>query len=94
MKFEDLMVNRIVCAAVKCNRTGIVICGVRHFDRIMCRQLDILKDQVSGEFDEGFVDKFGQYHTRESAWIIAVGANQIIRLVDNQTTELYSENIY
>ena len=86
--------NRIVCAAIRCKHTGLVICGVRHFDNIMCRQIEMIADQVSDKFDQGFVDKFGNYHTRESAWCVAVNANQIIRQVGSQSAELYSENLY
>ena len=86
--------NRIVCAAIKCRHTGLVICGVRRFDKIMCQQIEMLADQVSDKFDQGFVDKFGNYHSRISAWYVAVNANQIIRQVGSQSAELYSENLY
>ena len=54
----------------------------------------MLTGQVSDKFDQGFVDKFGNYHSRTSAWYVALNANQIIRQVGSRSAELYSENLY
>jgi hypothetical protein len=47
---------------------------------------------------QGFIDREGKFHDRESAWKIAKDADQIVRYVGNQDARrdesLYSENLY
>lgn len=86
------MNSRIVCAAIR-NSNGLIICGPRHFDRIMHAQIKNSEDDW-GKADQGFVDQFGNYLTREEAWIIAEKNNQIIRRVGGDGVRLYSENLY
>lgn len=100
--------QRIVCAANKHpnGTNGIIVIGVRHFDAIMLSTIE-LRQQVQrheqwGTSEEGFVDQFGDFVDRKTAWIIACKANQIFRLVGGQTKDdlgkygidLYSENLY
>lgn len=55
-----------------------------------------------GTSEEGFIDQFGDFVDRKTAWVIACKANQIFRLVGGQTKDdlgkygidLYSENLY
>lgn len=44
--------------------------------------------------DEGFIDQFGNFLTREEAHVIAVKQNQIIRRCGGDESRLYSENLY
>jgi len=99
--------RRIVCAA---NRLGDrVVLGVRHFDGYMHAQIEALGaaderyvPEAWIECEQGFIDQFGAFYDRRSAYCVAVLAGQIIRYVGNQTeesvmlgaTELYSENLY
>lgn len=93
------MQNRIVCAANKLN-DGTVVLGVRHFDQHM---RNVLMEKYPNRgylkigYEEGFVDRFGVFHTREEAWKIASAANQIIRRCggdDHGDGRLFSENLY
>lgn len=85
--------RRIVCAAIR-NSNGEIICGPRHFDSLMHRQIfnSVATDWKTAE--QGFVDQQGLFHTREQALYIAQQANQIIRRVGGDTTQLFSENLY
>lgn len=88
--------QRVVAAAIK-NADGDVIVGARHFDMLMHKQLA----KTTGVWKEaehpiiqGFIDQFGEFLTREEAWVIAQRNNQIIRRVGGDDPKLYSENLY
>ena len=88
--------QRVVAAAVK-NADGDILVSARHFDMLMRKQLD----KTTGVWDEsehpviqGFIDQFGEFLTREEAWIIAERNGQIIRRVGGDGVKLYSENLY
>ena len=97
--------QRVVCAANQHN-DGFIVIGVRHFDNIMRDTINLRKELNENEdwhgCDQGFVNQFGNFLSREDAWVTACKANQIIRLVGSQTKEdigkegikLYSENLY
>lgn len=97
--------QRIACAACR-HKDGAIIVSIRHFDSFMHTTLDLRK-QIDPDEDwfgceQGFVDQFGNFLDRRIAWVIAAKANQIFRLVGNQTKddlnrediELFSENLY
>lgn len=96
-------INRIVCAANKLP-DGTLILGVRHCGEVMINIKEKLgtEDKVWWESEQGFVDKFGEFKSREEAWLIACEADQIIHLCGNQSeddigqdgVELFSENLY
>lgn len=90
--------NIIVCAANRHTPTGHIILGVRHCDEHMRLHRQQLQDPgLNSEWEQGFIDKFGKFHTRTEAWIIAVAANQIRRRCGGDTANggtLYSENLY
>ena len=96
----------IVCAAIKHRHSGIIVCGVRHFDSIMRSILETLRLGYSG-WEQGFVDQKGKFLTREEAWTIADNALQLRRptchetdynshrkLIMNDNGILFSENLY
>ena len=83
---------RIVCAAIR-NSLGEIIIGVRHFDGSMCEQIKKNPDKWIVT-DQGFIDQFSNFHTREEAWKIAIEADQIIRRCPGDEGKLYSENLY
>lgn len=97
--------QRIVCAANQ-NKDGVVVLGIRHFDGVMHDTIDLRKqlnpDEEWGGCIQGFVDQFNNFMDRRKAWVIAVKANQIYRLVGSQNedsktrddVELFSENLY
>lgn len=72
---------------------GYLITGNRHFCPIMRMQLDNLALETPYEHclatDQGFVDQWGVYMTRQEAWEVALAAGQIKRVY--QEGVLYSE---
>jgi hypothetical protein len=110
-KRKDYFLNRIVCAANYFPGMGMLI-APRHWDETMHRAYERLEAERNAarvlnpeleelpaghKFAEGFIDKFGKWHTREEAWVIAEAAGQIIRRVGGDTTNggrLFSENLY
>lgn len=94
--------RRVVCAA---NRYGyFILLGARHWDETMHRQKEAMDLQYinSERFEEGFINTWGEFLTREEAWLVAGNNNQIFRFVGSQLatdvgidgTKLYSENLY
>jgi hypothetical protein len=85
--------QRIVCAANRNKKTGLVICGARHFDYIMQNAIAAL-DQ-SGEWvdcDQGFIDQWGNFIDRKQAWRIALRQGQL--KTQHASKTLYSEDLY
>lgn len=95
--------RRIVCAANRFQlKDGgtLVIPGARHYSRDMAEVIDqvrdkLVKDHVHGD-DQGFIDQWGEYHTREEALIIATHAGQVntVRKKGGPEDELFSEDLY
>lgn len=93
--------RRVVCAAIRA-ADGDVLLGVRHYSPDMVRQIKARHD--GGKFchrhdpDQGFVDQFGAYLTREEAYRVADANGQIWR--PNECgrgldgPKLYSEGLY
>lgn len=84
----------VVCAAIRTMPGGLIICGARHYDDIMRSMINQCggRDAWLG-CEQGFIDQFGRFMTREEAWIAAEKAGQIKREVSSPWT-LYSENLY
>lgn len=83
----------IVCAALQRFSDSLVICGARHFDDLMVSQVQ----ELGGDWDEpeqGFIDNYGKFLTREMAYLVAKEAGQIVRRVGGDNETLYSENLY
>lgn len=73
--------RRVVCAALKAQ--GSLVIGPRHYDHTMHEQIDVRV--YSGEdrswwrvADQGFVDQWGTFMTREEAWAVATAARQVL----------------
>ena len=74
----------VVCAANRHKETGIVICGARHWDSIMCTVAEALELRGigrGGEWEQGFIDQYQKYLTREEA----------AKLVKQNKQELHGE---
>lgn len=88
--------TRIVCAAV---RTGEhIICGVRHFDEIMRKQVEAAGLRLH-DFEQGFVDNRRNFLTRQEAYQIATTNGQAnIKVMRSRKhlnkPELFSEDLY
>lgn len=86
---------RIVSAAMKL-ADGFIIPSARHFDITVhntCRRLGLTAADTS-DAEQGFIDNFGNFYTREEAHAVAFANNQIIRRVGGDARKLYSENLY
>ena len=84
--------RKVVCAANRHRTKGIIICGARHWDKLMRAQVEALgEDYVS--WDQGSIDQFGDWMGRKTAWNVALGQDQIRRAVGPEGT-LFSENLY
>jgi len=93
--------RRIVCAAnrfkLKDGRT-LIIPGARHYSKDMAEVLDVVKPQLVTQQvcddDQGFIDQYSNYWTREEAMIIATYAGQVRIERGGSEKELYSEDLY
>lgn len=71
---------------------GHLIVGNRHFCPLMHMQIDLLglrDSQHDIGTDQGFVDQWGIYMSREEAWVVAKNAGQIREIFTEGV--LYSE---
>ena len=79
----------VVCAAIR--KDNLIICGARHFDSIMRNQIKLLNLDFCN-WEQGFIDQYQTFLTREEAYTIAAKNNQIKQPIHNNT--LFSENLY
>lgn len=84
--------QRVVCAAVHL-KLGVVVCGPRHFDATMRKVIKQLRLTVR-DAEQGFVDQFGNFLTREQAWDVAKARGQIRTENSLCVGTLYSEDLY
>lgn len=98
---NQLIERRIVSAAnrYKLKDGGtIVVPGTRHCSKDMAAVVDLILDKIVSRHtaDQGFVDQFANYWTREEALVIATRAGQIntVRKKSNPEHQLFSEDLY
>lgn len=89
----------VVCAA--CRRGDLILAGARHFDKVMISQIKAIDGKLSpgagNNFEEGFIDQFGDFLTREEAMDVAIAAGQkvdIERGCGGLSHMLFSEGLY
>lgn len=97
----DRTQRRVVCAAIRA-ADGDVLLGVRHYSADMHAQIDARRDgekfKHRHDQDQGFVDQWGKYMTREEAYQVALLSAQILypyacgNGLDGP--KLYSEGLY
>lgn len=93
-------VRVVVCAA--CKYGDLIVCGARHYDKVMVSQLKAIPedDEVRlmnrGEVIQGFIDQWGVFMNREEALVVAKAAGQINyrRPKTSPEDELFSEDLY
>lgn len=95
--------RRIVSAANRFTdkETGevIVIAAARHYSPLMSEMIKYLKtkgvelSKAHGD-NQGFIDQFDDYHTREEALVIAQWADQLPYEKCSPVDELFSEDLY
>nr|CAA88456.1 unknown [Tequatrovirus T4] len=75
----------------------LIIPGARHYSKDMAEVLDVVKPQLVTQQvcddDQGFIDQYSNYWTREEAMIIATYAGQV-SIERGSEKELYSEDLY
>ena len=82
----------VVCAANKFD--DVILCGARHWDKIMCKQANMMGIK-GGTEEQGFIDQFGTFLTREEAMQIVKDNGQAFDEDRNgQYDELFSEGLY
>lgn len=88
------MLPHIVCAA--CKLDDLIICGPRHWDATMVKQLDALGLEHGHDFEQGFVDQHGKFYTREYAMAVVKANGQPFNKARNGGGDacLYSEGLY
>lgn len=87
-------IQRVVCAAIRHARTGRILTGARHFDTVM---QEWLKDYELGDWadaDQGFIDQWGTFLTRQEAFVIAERQGQYNPWGEHTRGVLYSEDLY
>lgn len=99
----------VVCAAnrgVDLRGRPFLITGPRHCDDVMRDYLKSLERFHAWDFrssrsamEEGFIDQFGVFMTREEAWVVAEAAGQLRYRIPSDTKYdgthiLWSENLY
>ena len=87
----DIQPERLVSAAIQ--RDDIIVMGVRHFDKIMQRQLEVANLDRKG-WEQGFVTNKLRFVTRDEAWGIAVANDQLCWGKDREPGKLFSEDLY
>ncbi len=94
----------VVCAANR-NQFGDIVLGPRHFDETMRRHIKLLAIRDVGElidsvsayiWEQGFIDQWGRFMTREVAMVWATQNIQVNVHSDRCiiSDKLYSENLY
>lgn len=94
---------RVVCAAIRHQKSGVIITGSRHYSPVMravilciCEGVEEARAQGWYDCEQGFVDQKDEFLTREQAWRVAEAAGQI-RGKDGKGHSpgtLYSEDLY
>lgn len=88
--------QRVVCAAIQFP-DGQIFTGVRHFSPDMVIVMRLSGYQPAQDFKEeqGFVDQWGNFLTREEAFEIAVRQGQHTdKFNRTESVPLYSEDLY
>ena len=93
--------QHIVCAANKftLNGTEIIVTGARHYDELMHTTIKALSNcgdlvAVPNTIDnQGFIDQFGNWLSREEAREIVLANKQQLRSQPNSRI-LFSEDLY
>lgn len=84
----------VVCAACKHPTSDLMICGARHWDSVMREQFMAMamygEKQQAAQWEQGFIDQFGDFLTREEAAIVARKSGQ----TKCEGKIIFSEDLY
>ncbi len=83
--------RRVVCAA---NKVGeLIAIGVRHGCPLMVINATAIGMDLRGS-EQGFIDQYGVFMTREEARAVALEASQVVDMAELRAAHLYSEDLY
>lgn len=89
--------RKIVTAANRHTGTGVLLVGARHWSKAMTAQakaMGIKPDSLVCEsFEQGFIDQYDQWLSREDAKRIALANGQPL-IGEDWGDELFSENLH
>lgn len=93
--------RRVVCAAIRA-ADGELLLGIRHYSPDMHRQIDMRTDghkfKTRHDEDQGFVDQWGKWMSREEAYWVAKDTDRLAfpdECGDGlDGPKLYSEGLY
>lgn len=83
----------VVCAAIR-TEDGLIICSARHWDRLMgsvAREIGIERCRTA---EQGFIDQFGNFLTREEARELVLTTGQLSEDQVDHHRMLFSEDLY
>lgn len=91
--------KQVIVSSAMRSPSGIIIACVRHGDELFYNAVDNMKlcdeDKDFNYWEQGFVDQYREFLTREEAWVIAEENGQIKhKLGCDDAKRLYSENLY
>lgn len=83
----------VVCAANR--KDGVIFAGARHCDSVMYSQSNMMQGIKLTNSEQGFINQFGEFLTREEALAAVLENGQPFNKERNgSTTELFSEGLY
>lgn len=96
IKKKDLGQRRVVTAANVCG--DLLLVGARHWSAAMHAQIDAIgrDDHNVSIHDQGFIDQFDVYMSREQAYIVALVADQLNQYREKTfpRDRLFSEDLH
>lgn len=82
----------VVCEAIR-HESGLIICGARHRDPVMRAQAEASGLNWKG-CEQGFINQFAEFLTREEALEVAKASGQPLNLDYCSGNKLFSEGLY
>lgn len=91
---EKVVMPRLIVCSACYFPGGTVLLGVRHWDEHMHKHRKDVGLRAGTE-EQGFLDNWGKFLTRDEAWKVAEAAGQIRRVTSSAGPgELYSEDLW
>jgi len=86
--------NRIIVTAANRLECGLILVGARHCDKVMTAQYRAIPEDMRtlGMGEQGFIDQYGQFLSRDDAMHIVTKNGQA--LIGEDWGTLFSENLH
>ena len=85
--------RKIITAANRFRTTNLVLVGARHWSPAMREQARAMGAECGDDWQQGFIDQYDQFLSREDAKRIALANGQAL-IGDDWGRELFSENLH